>query len=106
MLQLVLNLAVKQYALTILPLTIAKPSVREFHLCSEEAVTKLSFLQFLERLVLPLVDINFTMQGVRQLYSSFYSSLLALLLVTDNPKTNYPFPFFVTYTLFTRDPNS
>lgn len=96
MLELVLNLAVKQYALTILPLTTAKPSVRDFLLFSKEASTKMSFLQFLEQL-LPLVGTLFTMQGVRHLYSSFSSYSLAFLLVTDNPKINYPFPFFLLY---------
>lgn len=105
MLELVLNLAVKQYALTIFPLIIAKPSVRCFLPFSEEAVIKLSFLQFLEMLLLPLVGILFTMQGVRCLHSTFSSSLLAYLLMTDNPQINHPF-HSSSPTFITRDSNS
>lgn len=79
-------------------LTIAKLSARDFLLFSEKAEKKLSFVELLERLLLPLVGILFTVQGFTHLYSSLSSSPFAFLLMADNPKITYPFIFFVTYT--------
>lgn len=86
MLESVLSLSIEYYVLTILFLTTDKLSARDFLLFSEKVEMELNFIELLEWLLLRLVGILFTMQGLRHLYFSLFNSPFAFLLVADDPK--------------------